>query len=245
MTQSLPVLQTHYFESEKGLESARSLIDRKCRNMGHLIGSYLKYRRKTEPENGTFLEEKRRVIDKTRLELPNTASRQTTLLFEARATHAYWQAVYVLARQQDCWKRTYPHAQDPLNQLLNIGYTMLNNSIRKATIDHGLAPSIGMLHLPINGNEALVYDLTELFRQPVVDAAILPFFSRRRHPKTLTTKKIIRAILQKFERKYWYQKGWWRMDDLIVYEIVRYKSALLNHTEWIPYKHDWSHRTQK
>lgn len=62
---------------------------------------------------------------------------------------------------------------DAVNALLSYGYGILYSRIRRAVVTAGLSPYYGVLHSPYKKQEALVYDLVEEFRQPVVDRVVL------------------------------------------------------------------------
>ena len=107
------------------------------------------------------------------------------IALEGRATRIYWNAFSRIAKQEH-WKRIYPHATDSLNSALNIGYTVLANILQERIKEHGLSYEIGILHAPQRGKKALLYDFEELFRQPIVDAVVLPLFSRKKHDRLIS-----------------------------------------------------------
>lgn len=200
----LSLLQAEYWQSPQSFTSAKSLIERKCHNMMHLVQTYLPYQRKQFPDRAPPLHKSVRRIEIIKTEIQAASSRRELLLLEARASKAYWQAVKILTNQPNEWKRIHPGARDPLNRTLNIGYTMLVNLIRAALKEVRLDPQIGLLHSPRANKEALVYDLQELFRQPVVDAAILPLFTRRTDHESVTSKDIVRRVMRRLDRSIWH-----------------------------------------
>lgn len=68
--------------------------------------------------------------------------------------------------------RRAPRADDPLNILLNIGFTALHNWTAHFLRVHGFAPTLGVLHGHRAGHAALASDLMEPFRH-LVDAVVL------------------------------------------------------------------------
>jgi len=58
---------------------------------------------------------------------------------------------------------------DPVNSLLSLAYTLLGSEIRQGVICDGFDPSLGFLHSPRPGREAVVLDFMELFRTGVDD----------------------------------------------------------------------------
>ena len=77
-------------------------------------------------------------------------------------------------------KRVAPDAHDPINLMLNIGFTMLHRQAVAAASAAGLTPSLGFLHASTPRYSALGADLQEPFRHLVERAVILA--SRRLKP---------------------------------------------------------------
>jgi CRISPR-associated protein Cas1 len=240
-------LQSLYWLSSHSLGSARLIVSRKCRNMAHLLMSYLPYQAKAYPERAGPLRRAVAAIGRLQTEIGSAKTRRGLLLLEAKTTKAYWSAVRLLAHQADDWVRTYPHGGDPLNVALNIGYTILGNAIRQTVRNHGLEPSIGVLHEPRDGKEALVYDIEELFRQPVVDATILPLFSRRKSHDAIDGKSVVHSILDRLNNTTHYKQEQWKIRNVINAEILAYLSVIQNHGDvvWIPHEYSWAHWRKK
>lgn len=93
---------------------------------------------------------------------------------EGAGAAAYFRAWTALLRPQ--WgfmgRRRRP-PPDPVNSLLSFGYTLLYYNAHSALRVSGLDPRAGFLHTPRSGQEALVSDLIEEFRAPVVDGTVL------------------------------------------------------------------------
>ncbi len=68
------------------------------------------------------------------------------------------------SRNQSSKKTTKQDASDPINGLLNLGYTVLASQICKYIQAVGLDPYFGFYHKPDSGFQSLVYDLIEPFR---------------------------------------------------------------------------------
>lgn len=62
---------------------------------------------------------------------------------------------------------------DPINAMLSFGYSLLYHNVFALTKAVGLNPHRGNLHLPRPNHPALVSDLMEVFRSPIVDALVL------------------------------------------------------------------------
>lgn len=70
-------------------------------------------------------------------------------------------------------------ATDPVNSLLNFGYTLLRHDVESAINIVGFDPYLGYLHVQRYGRVGLAFDLMEEFRPLVVDAMILSGINRR------------------------------------------------------------------
>lgn len=236
--QSLHMLQAEYFQSPHSLKSAQALIDRKCLNMVHLIQRALPYRAKLYEEQAGVFRHTHQFIDSQRLTLPLCDTRQKIMLLEGRATHAYWKPIAMMAHTFPEWKRVHPHATDPLNVALNIGYTVLARVIKEKIMRYGATPYIGMLHAARDNHEALVYDFEELFRQIAVDAAIIPLFSRN---KKVLASHVVTVIFKKLDERIRYRDGFWKLSAIIDAEIGAYVQSLHEGKTYIPYTHSHAH----
>ena len=78
------------------------------------------------------------------------------------------------------WKGRSQHpALDPVNALLNYGYAFLEREVRIAAAIVGLDARIGFFHSNDGRKDSLIFDLMELFRQPVIDRFVLNVLNRR------------------------------------------------------------------
>lgn len=70
-------------------------------------------------------------------------------------------------------------AKDKVNALLNYGYAFLERETRLAIVATNLDPRIGFLHCNNGKKDSLVFDLMELFRQPIIDRFIMNIINRK------------------------------------------------------------------
>lgn len=63
-------------------------------------------------------------------------------------------------------------ARDPINAMLNLGYTLLYNQMLAALYVASLDPYLGCLHQPKAGHAALASDLMEEFRPVLIDSLV-------------------------------------------------------------------------
>jgi CRISPR-associated protein Cas1 len=99
--------------------------------------------------------------------------------YEGAATRAYFRALATLFDTKWQFERRVKRpAPDPINSLLSFGYSLLFQNIYSIVMAHGLNPNLGHLHDPRPGHPALVSDLQEEFRTPIVDSLILYLVNR-------------------------------------------------------------------
>ncbi len=100
--------------------------------------------------------------------------------------------------------------KDPVNILLSLGYTLLFNRVFSLVVARGLDPYRGFYHEISYGHPALVSDLLEEFRAPIVDGLVLALVNRAqiteadftREGKTLRLKKeALRRFVTAFEAR--------------------------------------------
>ena len=106
--------------------------------------------------------------------LPTTLTLDQVRGTEGQGAHVFFTAVKQLI--PPCWgfsgRQRRPPA-DPFNLLISYGYGILFNTIMTLVHRRGLNPYLGALHALRPGHPALVSDLMEEFRGPVVDTVAL------------------------------------------------------------------------
>lgn len=75
-------------------------------------------------------------------------------------------------------KRSKQPPLDPFNAMLGLGYSMLFNEIMAGAINAGLHPFVGCMHALKGGHPALISDLIEEWRAPVIDSLVLTLVKR-------------------------------------------------------------------
>lgn len=155
--------------------------------------------------------------------IENTKDKRDLLTIESRADHLYFRnyaklfdAKYgFISRHGGGIRLGNRYASDPINGLLNYGYTVLAGEICKFVNGLGLDPYYGFFHVTHNSFQALVYDLIEPFRWLVEYAAykIAPE-TNHNHPITkrdyawtregriVLDDDLIRRFLEMLERKF-------------------------------------------
>lgn len=168
-------------ETVLGGELLRWLVAGKLHNQEKLLRYFAKSRdgelRMTLEAAAQSIRSGRRSV----LGLGGTAAelRGQAMGIEGAAGRTYWSAIgKVLNPALGFRKRVHDHPADPVNAALNYGYGMLYAHVWGAVVNAGLEPFAGYLHTDRAGKPSLVLDLTEEFRQPVVDRALFSWLSK-------------------------------------------------------------------
>lgn len=106
--------------------------------------------------------------------LPTTLTLDQVRGTEGQGAHVFFSAVKELLPEQ--WNFTGRNRRppsDPFNLLISYGYGILFNTVMTLVHRRGLNPYLGALHALRPGHPALVSDLLEEFRSPIVDTMAL------------------------------------------------------------------------
>jgi len=99
--------------------------------------------------------------------------------YEGEATQIYYDALTQLFDPELGFRgRDKRPPRDPVNSILSYGYTVLNSVVHLAIAKTGLEPFAGFLHVDRSGKPSLILDLSEEFRQPIIDVLVISLFSR-------------------------------------------------------------------
>jgi group II intron reverse transcriptase/maturase/CRISPR-associated endonuclease Cas1 len=192
---------------------ACALIGAKLANQERLLRYYAKAKvRRTAPEGMRLRESADRISaladDLTTIDSSDVdAARRRVFSVEGRAGASYWSAL------KDVLGAAFPgrtgrNAVDPINVALNYGYGVLYAATWAAVARAGLDPGVGVLHASTGDRGALVFDLVEPFRVPVVDRVVVGMVSRGKelklnkdgHLTSATRRKIAQVVGQALQQ---------------------------------------------
>jgi len=99
---------------------------------------------------------------------------------EGRASGLYFSVLGACLRREGVsfTGRTRRPPRDPVNAVLSLGYMLVLQEVLTAIIAQGLHPGLGFVHEVSRRRPALVLDLLEVARQPIVDRLTLSLFNR-------------------------------------------------------------------
>lgn len=98
---------------------------------------------------------------------------------EGEGSRLYYEALSrIIPKELGFESRNRRPPRDPVNAALSYGYIMLNSVVALTIAKVGLEPFAGFLHVDRSGKPSLVLDLSEEFRQSIIDIMIVSMFSR-------------------------------------------------------------------
>jgi CRISPR-associated protein Cas1 len=119
-------------------------------------------------------------LEKVIASLDKTQTINSLRGLEGAGSAAYFRVFQQLIRTEGfSFKVRHRPATDPVNSLLNFGYTLLRHDIQSAVNIVGFDPYLGYLHYQHYGRPGLAFDLMEEFRPLVVDAMVLSAINLR------------------------------------------------------------------
>lgn len=131
-------------------------------------------RRFSRREGRAEIEPHLQAIERLATQLIRAADMHQVRGLEGQAAKRYFAALrQLLPIGIDFAGRVRRPPRDPINVCLSLGYTVLATNLHTLVRTEGLNAHLGHLHASVAGSMALVSDLMEEFRAPVVDAVVL------------------------------------------------------------------------
>lgn len=236
------------YESQASASPKRRLAVAKAICAGALLNKQA-FLSKLERFRGFDLSREIGIIEEAVKRVDDCESQDSLRGVEGSGAHAYFQA-FSLAFDE-VWGfigRSQNPPPDPVNAMLSYGYGMLYVQARQALVLAGFSPYYGAYHETYKKQEALVYDLVEEFRQPVVDRTVVTFLAKRMatpddftYPdeggcaiETAVKKKYAAAVLARIHGKVKHEEGTFK--DLFKQQAERIGKALTEGSTYIPYR---------
>jgi CRISPR-associated protein Cas1 len=116
------------------------------------------------------LEKHGKILDITKVleKIENTKRIQTLLGVEGSFSKRYFTHYFkFFPKKLHLGKRSKNPPLDPVNSMLSFFYMLVHNLITVRLLSYGFEPSIGFMHQPFRGHDALSSDFMELFRADI------------------------------------------------------------------------------
>jgi len=141
---------------------------------GKIHNSRVLLRRYNRTRNIGEMERLQQAMGELVNKLSTTSNLDVVRGIEGQAAHLYFTALRHLIPDEWGFKaRRRRPPEDPFNTLISYGYGVLFKTIMSLVHKQGLNPYLGALHALKPGHPALISDLMEEFRAPVVDTIAL------------------------------------------------------------------------
>ncbi|MCX8191509.1 MAG: CRISPR-associated endonuclease Cas1 [Nitrososphaerales archaeon] len=121
--------------------------------------------------------------------------REKVVRLEAEAAEVYWQGFKLILPEDVQFpgrRKRFDSPTDPVNIMLNFCYGLLASEVWLAVESSGLDPYAGFLHIDSPRRPALVMDILEEFRQPVVDRTVLRLISSFKDPQSILEGRLLK-----------------------------------------------------
>lgn len=162
--------------------------------------------------------------------------------YEGIISKLYFEAIGKMVPEEFSFSRRSKHPPlNPFNSMLSLGYSMLFNEILSAVVSHGLHPFVGFCHSMSKGHPALVSDLIEEWRAPVVDALVLSLVKKNMldldcfdmsengcYLNAEGRKIFLKAYNKKIRSKNQYLEGEYSYRESIVRQCRNYVGAMMH-----------------
>ncbi len=203
----LRVAQYECFKNEDfKLRIAKVFVEGKIKNARSVLQRYAR-NYSAETDFGGQL----KIMDACLEELPGKTKVSTVMGIEGKASAVYFEAFGKMFRKELKFEvRMRRPATDPVNSLLNLGYTLVTNEIFSLTSAIGFDPYIGFLHGLDYGRPSLALDLIEEFRCAIVDRLTLELVNKEilaeddfeeREGGVFLKEKSIRKYFEHYEKR--------------------------------------------
>ncbi|RJQ05555.1 MAG: CRISPR-associated endonuclease Cas1 [Bacillota bacterium] len=241
-----------YFDA-RGVTFAKVTVEAKIRNQANVLKYFAKHRREAAPDLHSRLYDSASQLEELRGELLSLEGdtvdklREVLLSVEGRAGRQYWAMVQaILPETAEFTGRERRGATDPVNSLLNYGYGMLYHQVSGALSLAGLDPYAGFLHADRAGKPSLVLDVVEVFRQPVVDRAVIAWLNRGFVPgmdgerlDDKTRRELAAKVLERLEDQDRYDGAKHRLKTIIQMQCRRLAMFFRGEGAYRPYVAGW------
>lgn len=159
-------------ENER-MDTARAIVAAKIYSQRELLHRY-------KARGNDKLLKQIKSLGATLKNVSEAAEVEALLGYEGSATKTYYAGIAEITRGVPFAfaGRSKRPPRDAANALLSFGYAVLFSNLFSLVEVSGLNPYLGFLHTPRKGHPALVSDLIEEFRAPIVDSEVITIINR-------------------------------------------------------------------
>lgn len=161
-------------DSQVTVPLARYIVERKIKAQQEVMKYYVKKMSYSEDQINpkamdSILEQAKRVI-----------TLEALRGVEGIAAREYFNCFGLFLRDGWTWEGRRKHPSvDPVNAILSYSYAFLEREVRLCLLGQGYDERIGVLHSNNGRKDSLVYDIMDLFRQPISDRIVLKVLNKQ------------------------------------------------------------------
>ena len=243
------------YEDERGVELVKEMIFTKVHNQINTVKVYLKNRQTFTVK--ADCEQRLRRMDEIKHKIKTlqgsniTGVRDQLRNLEALAAKYYWYCVKHILQKKIEFKGRKPRSQCAVNMMFDYGYAILRAKVSSALIRSGLELYGGFLHTDRSGKPSLVLDVMEMYRQPVVDRAVISLLTKGLKPtlskaeggspflNQYTLQKLRKAIMNRFHTIEQFEGKKYKLQTIIQLQGRSLSSYFRENTPFYGFKVGW------
>ncbi len=241
------------FNDKRGFEFSKAVVEGKIRNQEKLLRYFSKHIKAVDAGRFDRIEKIADMLRKMANEASNISgrsiedTREHLLAIEGTSGRIYWNGVKeIITGKVEFFGRETRGASDAVNSLLNYGYGILYSHVWGATINAGLEPFAGFLHVDRPGKPSLVLDLIEEFRQPIVDRVVIahinlgePIEIKNGLLEAETRKIIGNKIIERLESQETFEGRKYKVRSIVQMQARNLATFLSGKRAYKPYRFKW------
>jgi len=241
------------YNDERGVILSKAFLEGKIRNQINLVKYFAKYIKLQDSNLYIKIYQELEQLTQIKEELTKVSGpcietvRDIFLSLEVKAADIYWNLVKKLIKADVKFEgREVLGAKDPVNSLLNYGYGVLYHQVWSAVVLAGLDELVGFLHVDRPGEQLLVLDFIEEFRQAVVDRVVVALINKGikieiegEDLSEKTRRELAERVLARLENEENYEGKRCKIRIIIQLQARRIANFLRGETYYRPFVSSW------
>lgn len=213
-----------YFDDKRRLDLAKQIVSCASKNKLIILKRYYnKYGKEDINKNIA-------AINGLISDLETANSIQSLRGFEGIITKNYYSCFQHIFKNYSFEGRNRQPPRDEINCLISFGNSILYNDTSQMAYETGLDHFLGFLHEMEDSKPALILDISELFRQPIIDSLIFEMVNNDMFDDKHFNKKEDFCFLNNYGKDLFIRKYEFKMNKTFLYrklkEYVSYRNSI-------------------
>lgn len=230
----------------KRMKIGKEILSTAVYNKGRILHSL-------EDRKGVDFKGEKEKLEDVREKMEQASSLAELMGLEGEGSRVYFMAIKKIIPQELGFKGRKKHPpSDPVNALLSYGYTILHHRVENGLMLAGLTPFEGVIHSTYRNRPSLSFDLTEEFRQVIIDRVVLTEVvrgeikegdfewdetSRGCFMKEDKKKEFLKILYARFEEKHRYENEKMQFRDIIFMQAKKLAKAIKGDEKYNGFKY--------